>query len=211
MVLLDAFMNAMLASSALGLLVRKANHATTVVSATDPEAVAADEGSRSSNILAALKSQPLRPEVLIVSSLVLAYFLNPGENAEEYLSQTIIAWACYLDAAAMAPQLWHLLKTKDDGMKGNDEGSPALPGFATGLLLSKLCNACFWAHMFYIDNMRCFYCLFAADCLGLAISFAICGLGVVRPWLVQNQSSEGRGFLLDTGGTLEPFVPLQLP
>lgn len=196
-VLLDAFLNALLASSALGLLVR--NHAD------------AAEGSSSSStptFAASLKPWSLRSESLILVCLILAYLLNPGENAEEYFPQTMVAWACYLDAAALAPQLWLLLLRSKDGAAGDktmslDEDSPTLPAFAAGLLVAKLLRAGFWAHMFQINNMRCFYCLFTADFVALAFSFAIFGLGFLRPWLQRTRRGEDRGLLLDIGGSLE--------
>lgn len=203
-VLFDAFLNAMLASSALGLLVRnkKAMLAAAVTVSTKAAEAEEHEASnrRCSSFVENIKRLPfLSAYFLILLSLILAYFLNPGENAAEYFPQTMVAWACYLDAAALAPQLWHLLKWSGDDDKILEEDAAALPGYAVGLLCSKLARVGFWAHMFRIDDMRCFYCLFTADCIGLAITFAICGLGVVRPWMARNQSGEIRG-LLDAGG-----------
>lgn len=191
-VLIDALLSATLASGALALRLRSSR-----------DDAAPNQDSSTPTPLC------LRPELILTACLVSAYLLNPGENEAEYFSQTLVTWACYLEAVGLAPQLWQLLQSDSKSSAEADEAFPVLPGFATGFLASKLLRACFWAYQFYTQNMHCLYCLFAADCLGMLLSFAIFNFGVVRPWLKRSQSMAD-GPLLDIGVEMYQKVPASM-
>ena len=97
--------------------------------------------------------------VLMMIATVLAYLVNPGKWFA-VSNQILVAFTIYIEAVALAPQLWMVRKIGD---------VEALTSHYIGLLvIARIVRMLFWIVIFF-DGQR-FLCLFVADLLHTALS-----------------------------------------